>query len=230
MKLLFVEGATRFVFDTEGNVYTGANLPASIQERYSKYCDNLVILHKSNMKAYPKSELPEGLHKVDRTLADIVAVPDLYRPRKNLLSFSVRREIKRIMSRAIQDADRVIIRLGINYYTVMAEKLCRKYKKPYLIEVVECVFDMNWYYGIEGKIVAPFSELRARRIIRRAPYVVYVTQHELQKRYPTKGKSLGCSDVELPVLDNSVLENRIKYLRGGQISSYSAQRHFLEAA
>ena len=209
MNLLFVEGATRCYADTEGNVYSGTNFHAGIQERYRKYCDKLTILNKTDGKIYHPSELPPGLQKIDGNLAGIITVPDLYRPRGNLLSMAVRKKIQAGMTEAISESDAVIIRVSVNYYTSSAEKICRRLGKPYMIELVEFVGLMNWYYGLEGKIIAPFSEMRARGMVRNAPYVVYVTRREQQKRYPTNGKSLGCSDVELPELDGEILRSRV---------------------
>lgn len=219
MNLLFIDGGSRCFVDVDGNIYVGANLNHAVQERYKKFCDKLTILEKTDGKIYPASEIPKGTHIIDKNLADFVTMPDLYRPRKNLFSFSIRREITRIMSEAIQKADRVIIRIGINYYTTTAERLCRKYRKPYSIECVECVFEMNWNYGLEGKIIAPFSELKAKRMISRASHVLYVTGSYLQDRYPTKGKTVSCSNVELEMLDDSVIDSRIKHIHesGGKI-------------
>ncbi|MBR0257472.1 MAG: hypothetical protein IJQ58_07025, partial [Synergistaceae bacterium] len=205
MNLLFGEGGSRCWADTEGNIYVASNFDRAVQERYKKFCDKFILLQRTDGRAYPFSELPRGLHLADRNITEVITVPDLYRPRSNFFSFGIRREIARVISEAIQKADKVIIRVGVNYYTTTAEKLCRKYHKPYLIEAVEFVFEANWYYGIEGKIIAPFSELKARRMIRRAPYVLYVSQHVQQERYPSLGKTLGCSDVELENLDNCVL-------------------------
>lgn len=113
-----------------------------------------------------------------------------------------------MVSREIQKADRVIVRAPGRFYTNTALKLCKKYKKQYLVESVDFV----WNYMSFGKIqkfFAPYCEFMARREIARAPYVVYVSQHVLQERYPTSGKSLGCSDVELPDLDPEVLAQRL---------------------
>ena len=220
MKLLFVEGATRCYFDTEGNAYSGTNFHAGIQERYRKYCDNLTILNKTDGKIYHHSELPPGLQRIDSDIAGITTVPDLYRPRSNLLSISVRKKIQEGMTEAIRESDAVIIRVCVNYYTSLAEKICRRLGKTYMIELVEFVGLMNWYYGLEGKIIAPFSEMRAREMVRNAPYVIYVTQREQQKRYPTNGKSLGCSDVELPELDGEILRSRMSRVHsshGGKV-------------
>ncbi|MBQ3446852.1 MAG: hypothetical protein IJG37_04320, partial [Synergistaceae bacterium] len=213
MKLLFVEGASRCYFDTEGNVYVGTNFHRAMQERYRSYCDKLTILNKTDGRICAPSEIPPGLQRLDTEIADIAADPDIYRPRRNLFSLTARKKIHALMTEAISAADRVIIRVAVNYYTSLAEKICRQLGKLYLIEIVEFVKLSNWYYGLEGKIIAPFSEIRAREIVRNAPYVVYVTQREQQKRYPTSGKSIGCSDVEIPELDPAVLEARLSRIR-----------------
>ena len=41
------------------------------------------------------------------------------------------------------------------------------------------------------------------------PWAIYVTNEALQKRYPCKGNSLGCSDVEI-IIDEYALEKRLK--------------------
>lgn len=63
---------------------------------------------------------------------------------------------------------------------------------------------------MKGKIVAPYFELLARRMIKEAPYVVYVTNEYLQRLYPTKGKTIGISNVEILESDQEVLKKRIE--------------------
>lgn len=79
----------------------------------------------------------------------------------------------------------------------MAAKILRKQGKPYIVEVVGCPWDSYWNHSIKGKIVAPVMWFITRQAVKNAPYVLYVTQKFLQKRYPTKGISLSCSDAGL---------------------------------
>ena len=88
-------------------------------------------------------------------------------------------------------------------------KFAKKYNKPYVVEVTGFAFDGLWYHSLRGKIVAPFKELQYKRLLKKAPYAVYVTEEALQKRYPCNGITLGCSDVELPPVSENVLTNRI---------------------
>jgi glycosyltransferase involved in cell wall biosynthesis len=46
-------------------------------------------------------------------------------------------------------------------------------------------------------------------ILQKASHTIYVTDHFLQSRYPTKGKAIGCSDVIVNDLNASILENRL---------------------
>jgi glycosyltransferase involved in cell wall biosynthesis len=46
-----------------------------------------------------------------------------------------------------------------------------------------------------------------------ATHTVYVTNAFLQSRYPSPGKSIGCSDVELQVIDEEVLTLRLQKIK-----------------
>ena len=197
MRLLFFDGASKCHQDIDGNIYTGANLADDIIRRYRRYCDELAVMLIEDSRRYSGSETVYDCNVVDPSLAEIISVPDLYNPRRNFLSLSVRKKIIDVMTEEILRADRVIIRAPGRFYTNAAIRLCRKYRRPYLIEAVDFVFEFLIHSRLK-KIFAPYCELMCRREIAQAPYVVYVTQKALQKRYPSSGKTLGCSDIELP--------------------------------
>lgn len=73
-----------------------------------------------------------------------------------------------------------------------------------------CPWDSYWNYSLKGKIVAPIAMFSMKKRVAQAPYVLYVTKNFLQKRYPTKGKQINCSNVELIQTDASVLTKRLK--------------------
>ena len=112
------------------------------------------------------------------------------------------------LKQAISDTDCIVIRMSI--YGIIAAYYARKYKKPYIIEMVACPWDSLWYHSLKGKLLAPFMTIITKRTIRRAENVLYVTDSFLQRRYPTKGKSIGCSDVELSVTSQGILEKKVK--------------------
>jgi glycosyltransferase involved in cell wall biosynthesis len=112
------------------------------------------------------------------------------------------------LSLRIKEADAVIVRLpSINGYR--AVYYARKYKKPYLVEVVGCTWDAYWNYGLKGKVFALPAYFVMRQAIKNAPYAVYVTSQFLQKRYPCRGKTVAVSDVALETNQDSVLEARL---------------------
>jgi glycosyltransferase involved in cell wall biosynthesis len=108
--------------------------------------------------------------------------------------------------------DFIIARLPSNVGSA-AIKYARKYKKPYLVEVVGCPWDAYWNHSLKGKILAPYSYLKLKRIVKEAPYVIYVTNEFLQKRYPTNGMSTNCSNVALTEFDDKVLKNRLEKIK-----------------
>ena len=89
----------------------------------------------------------------------------------------------------------------------------KMYKKPYIIESVGCSWDSYWNHGLLGKAVAPYMYLKTRNAIKNADFVYYVTTEFLQKRYPTKGKTVSCSNVVLDPLQPETLGNRIERLK-----------------
>lgn len=102
----------------------------------------------------------------------------------------------RILKESIIANDAIIIRLP-SFIGNIAVNIAEKYKKPYLVEVVGCPWDALWNHSAIGKFVAPFMYLKTKKNVNNAKFVLYVTQTFLQKRYPTNGKSIGCSDVKL---------------------------------
>ena len=205
MRLLFFDGASRCRVDPNRKIYTGSNLESSIVERYGRYCDELAVLlieERENCNAEEHRQVDE----IDIRNVEVSPVPDIYRPRINYFNIKLRQKVVEVIAREIQKADRVIVRAPGRFYTNTALKLCRKYKRPYLIEVVDFVGDFMSFARIK-KVFAPYCEYTAKREIARAPYVVYVTQKALQERYPTSGKAIGCSDVELPELKSPIRKN-----------------------
>lgn len=121
--------------------------------------------------------------------------------------FSNKKESNALLEREISGCDALIIRLP-SFLGNKCVKLARKYKKPYVLEMVGCPWDSLRNHGLSGKILAPYMYLATKRSVRSASDVLYVTNEFLQNRYPTKGRQIGCSDVELLAADHPVAENR----------------------
>ena len=117
--------------------------------------------------------------------------------------FHFRRESKKIRE-ALEQCDVAVCRGW------RGTGICRKLKKPYLVEVVNCAWDSYWNHGLLGKLVAPIMYGIRRITTKKAPYVLYVTNEFLQRRYPTNGKSVSVSDVALAVSPETVLHERLQ--------------------
>ena len=44
MNLLFIQGGSRWKYDSEGTLYTDPNFNSQIWSRYKEYCDNLTVV------------------------------------------------------------------------------------------------------------------------------------------------------------------------------------------
>ncbi len=213
MNLLFIQGGSRWKFDTEGNLYTDANFNNRVWERYGNLCDELTVILRRENTVYNKDEAEEKYNKFDVKKYKYVALEDLYRPVNNLFDLRKRRSVIETIESEVQKCDKIIIRSLGNIYTNTALMMARKYNKKYLVEVTGFVFESFWYHSLRGKLTAAYYEDRYKKLMRDVPYAVYVTNEALQKRYPCRGKSIGCSDVELMELKESILtqrETRIK--------------------
>lgn len=209
MRLLYVHGGSRWKFDTEGGLYTDTSSNQDVWDRYLR-CGSLTVVLRRDPGVYPPRTAAARFNAFDRSRADWVALPDLYRPASNWFCPRLRWQVEREIARQVRLADRVIVRGPGNVYADTALRWARRCRKPCLIEVTGLVWEGAWYYGPVGKLAAPWRELQCRRSLRQADWAVYVTRRALQKRYPTAGASIGCSDVELTGLDPRVLSSRLR--------------------
>ncbi|MBP3917180.1 glycosyltransferase [Clostridium sp.] len=111
----------------------------------------------------------------------------------------------------INECDFVISRMP-SFLGLKAIEIAKKLNKPLLIEMVACPWDSLWNHSLKGKLVAPYMTYRTKKVAKNASHVVYVTNNFLQKRYPTNGKSVNCSNVVLSECEDAVLERRLKKL------------------
>ena len=208
--LLFVNGGTRWKFDEEGCAYTDSNFNNLIWERYSILCDSLTVLMRREKNIYKKENAKSCFNEFKVENSSIISVNDLYKPKINLLKLNLRNQTKTIIEDAVKKSDLVIIRSLGNYVTDYAYRFGMKYEKKMLVEVTGFEFEGWWYHGLLGKLIAVPKELLFRRKIHMSPYVLYVTNTSLQKRYPTKGIQIGCTDVVITNCDGVEQKRREK--------------------
>jgi glycosyltransferase involved in cell wall biosynthesis len=196
-----------FVFNTRFEKFNGhyysINLTEKLwNERYLPVFDEIVVIGR-----YVESkDNPEGkLQRSDFDRVKFNCIKDVGRIKR---LFRQAEEEKFIES-AILDCDVVICR---SWWGV---KACKKLNKRYLIEVVSCVWDAYWNHSFLGKLTAFPAFLSQRKTVLDAPYVLYVTKKFLQRRYPSKGKSAGISDVMLlEEMSDAKVKERIEKISG----------------
>jgi glycosyltransferase involved in cell wall biosynthesis len=174
---------------------------------YLDFADRVTVASRS--KELVDTARP-GLTSVDREGVSFETIPSLSGPR---IRFAHRREARARLRGLLDRADALVARLPSEIGTLAIE-VAERESKPYAVELVTCTWDALWNYGTwQGKVYAPVSWWQTRRAVRRAPRVLYVTREFLQRRYPTRGVGVGCSDVELPELEAAVLERRLERVR-----------------
>lgn len=192
------------LFYNEKDVYS-VSFGYEVWQRYLKVFDYLVVVARyRETRDFDTTKLK----KSSGANVSFVKVPN-FKSMRTLYKYF---EARKIIEEEVKKADAIIVRNS----TIgnIAVKYAIKYQKPYAYEIVGCPWDALWNYGnIQGKILAPFAYLRTKKIAKNSKFTLYVTQKFLQKRYPTKGYSKGCSDVFLPIIEEKVLINRIEKIK-----------------
>ena len=197
VKLVFIHDGPMF-YDAEGNYYEFAY--HELYERYSYLADDITFMMR--IKKLDGTRKYTLVPKAVR----VVGVPNFKSVTKY---FTQKRVAEKIVEEQIQKTDYVVLR-SQSSIAQLALPYIKKYKKPYIIESVGCSWDSYWNHGFLGKLIAPYMYYKTRSAIKNADYVYYVTTEFLQRRYPTKGKTVCCSNVVLDKLDQSVLDQRLK--------------------
>ena len=192
MKCCFIHD-TKFKKSSEGLLYTGGSYSEEIWKRYTDFFSDFTVLARCEKDIIDSEVAEKKYNFFDEKNKKFIEI-------KGFHSLKDRKKSKKVLEEQIKLADFFIIRLPsvIGNYAI---KLAKKYKKKYMVEVVACPWDSFWNHSIKGKIYAPIITLKTKRNIKSAPYAIYVTNHFLQRRYPNKGISVNCSDVELKQLD-----------------------------
>lgn len=113
------------------------------------------------------------------------------------------------LTELVKDADCIIVRLP-SILGIFAAQIAKKFQKKILAEVVGDAYDAYKYYGtFPGQVAAPIYKILNRNTVNKADAVLYVTKEYLQKLYPSKGLTFGCSDILLAPVPVDILNQRI---------------------
>lgn len=224
--------------DREGNVYIGTAFSNSALECYFQHFDHVTMMVRRADISPDDAERLAGMNKVTNDRLSVVFLPNPTADVKSFLDPRVHKEYKRTVLEQITPERAVIVRVPSSSGTIAAD-YCHEIGKPYLAEAIGCPWDSLWNHSIKGKALAPQARENLRRVMRNAPYSVYVTNEFLQRRYPTKGITAAISDVELRPMDQSVLDVRLAHIRNhtgkikiatsGGLVAYKGQQFVIEA-
>jgi len=201
MKVLFChDGPLRK--DEEHNYYGTAHNDDTFK-RYYNIADKLEVLIR--LSTVTKNEAEQKLSRISVSPFEVVECPNL----SSLKGLLNKKKAQEIITEEVVSADYIVARLP-SFIGSFAIDAAKKHKKPYLVEVVACPWDAFWNHSLSGKIVAPYMYFLTKKRISNAEYVLYVTKEFLQRRYPTNGQSIACSDVNLNHFDDNIINERIK--------------------
>lgn len=187
----------------------GVHLTESLLDRYFQLGSSLTFLLRS--KCIPAAEATRYT-PLEHPRFRFVPVVNVKSPIERLIHG---RALHRQIREEVSQHDIFVVRLPSTvgrwvYYEA------RRQGKPVLIEFVACTWDALWNYSLLGKLSAPYFFLKNRQLMQTAKHVIFVTEKFLQKRYPTQGKSIACSDVVIGVPSSAALESRLE-----KISTYT---------
>jgi glycosyltransferase involved in cell wall biosynthesis len=225
-KVLFVHDGPRWI-DNEGNHF-GTMVDIEMYKRYKYLGEDVSFM----MRLFEKQN--NTLINLNKFGLFIKPVEPFNRP-STVLKYC---KSKQVIKENIKNADILVIRLPSTIGSV-AMKLAIELNKNFLIEVVACPFDSLNNHSFLGKIYAPFSQNKLKKLVRNAPFVNYVTKHFLQEKYPNNKISIGLSDVIIKNMPDSNLKishykninfNQIRITTLGVVNlSYKGHEHVIKA-
>lgn len=199
-KVLFVHDGP--VYKDGAGQYYGLHYNNKLIERYLALGNQICMM--TRLAPLP-ADCGTQFSKIDHPAFSVLEFPNLKNLKNRILQCNSAHQLAKI---AVLKADLIIARLPSSSASIAVEYALR-YDKPLLVEFVACGWDAYWNYSWKGKLLAPYFFIRQRLRMLRVPYTIYVTNSFLQKRYPSRGRNIGVSDVELPDADLVVLEKRI---------------------
>lgn len=197
----------RFVVDQNGQVLSPGQFSQAIVARYASVFGEMRVAARVRPAGFTQHD---RLNLVFPDSSHFTAIPDMSSLKTLLFGSPVAR---RALEEAVAQTDAVIVRLP-SEIGLMAARIARKQGKPLIVEVVGCIWDSLTSHGSRGaRSYRYLAFLRMRRAIRKADWVLYVTERFLQSRYPTGGHTVHASNVQLAPRAEESLDKRLAGLR-----------------
>ncbi|PEU59998.1 glycosyl transferase [Priestia megaterium] len=199
MKLVFAHDHVFYKY--ENQFFSTGGLSKEMLERYTKVFEEVVVI--SRQKEIDALDGKLTLASTDRV--SFVQIPNF----KSISNVHKLLQAKKIINYEVTNSDALISRLPSSIGAIAVD-IARGNGTPYLVEVVACPWDALWNHSFKGKLLAPFTYFSTKTKIGQSKYATYVTNEFLQRRYPTKGKNISCSNVALKEFNNEILASRIQ--------------------
>lgn len=201
-KVLFVHNGPLYR-SSDGGVY-GSHFSEAIKQRYLQLGDHVTFLMREELLV----DDPSRYSKIEPSQFSFVPVPNLM----SLFGCALNhRAAMDIIAREVKEADVIVARIP-SLTSRLALNHARLLDKPCLVECVACNWDALWNHHWKAKIAAPWYYFAQKRVLWDASDVVYVTEEFLQSRYPTKGKSVIISNVDIPTPSPEKLNQRLRHI------------------
>lgn len=171
------------VYKIKDNYYTSGPF-YKILERYAVGFGRVTLV----TRVIDAKKVSSDFSKIDSFCKKVLKAPQIFK-----VPFISSGDAIRV---AINSSDLIIIRLP-SLLSVLIFKYVKKSHKDYMVEIMGCILDAFWNHGLLGKIVAPYSFIKMKMIVKHAKYATYVTDKFLQNRYPCCGKSISVSNVDI---------------------------------
>lgn len=204
-KVLFVHDGPLYTDKDSGKLY-GVHYDDKLIDRYFFFGSNVTFLMR--LEYLPPDSIDGYTHLKSKNFS-FVQIPYFKSIRTY---FKNKRNAIRIIKNTVLNNDIIIVRLP-SAAGIIAYKYAKAFHKPVFIELVACVFDALWNYDWRGKLMAYCKMYQYKRLIRHAQHTLYVTNKFLQSRYPTNGKYVACSDVEINIMDSLSFDKRLDRIK-----------------
>jgi glycosyltransferase involved in cell wall biosynthesis len=189
-------------YESDGRTYALGRWPWDV---YLPPAERVTVA--SRLEPLPADARPDDLDLVSRDGLAFAGIPSISGA---VSKFTRRGAALARLDALLRESDALVARLP-SEIGLLAIGAARRAGLPWAVELAGSPWNSLWYHGRwEGKLYAPYSWWRTRRAVRAAGHVVYVTDRFLQSRYPTRGRSVACSDVEIGTPDPGVLARRLE--------------------
>ena len=199
---VLVVGESRMYIGEDGKYYK-VSINNEHYARYYQFSEKINLLMRTEKI---DNDSKKGMNIIDLKNLNVISCPSIMSFKMLLKNYF---KVHRIIEENVKNNEFIVVK-GPGLFCNIATKYARKYKKPYFAELGGCPFDGYWNHGISGKLMAPYMFFSTRKLMRNASHALYVTKYFLEKRYPTNGKYINCSNVTLESQKESVLDKRLE--------------------